>query len=748
MALVAKILKIAGILLVVLLLTVAALVYTEAYNYTHHSLEIDKARFPGVTTERDVDALAESLLSQMSLDEKIEQLYGEPKTSFFKLAVNWFGFKRFPHIYAGRNERLGIPPFVLTDGPRGARISHQFDGATVFPVAMARGASWDVELESRINDVIAKEAWAIGANMAATPCINLLRHPGWGRAQETYGEDPWHVGQFGVSAVRAIQDHNVMASPKHFALNSIENSRFFINVEVEERALREVYLPQFRKVVQEGGADSMMSAYNSARGEYLSNNKYLLTDILRHEWGFEGFVHSDWIYAMYDTVGSIKAGLNVEMPVSQVYNASDIKDALENGEITEEDIDSLVLTALKVRLRYAFAEDSMEYGPQLVAADEHVQLAREAAEESMVLLKNEGVLPFDSGSGKTIAIIGRLADKVNTGDRGSSNASAPYVITPYQGLANYHSSLGNKVILDDGTDFEQARELAASADQVILVVGYTYENEGEYLISDEGMRASAKAGKRVGEKGVGGDRENLGLVEADQKLIKALAPVNDRLAVVYVGGSAIDMSGWSDSVPAILFAWYSGMEGGNALARVLYGDVNPSGKLPFAMAADSADYPHFTPYAMNIDYGYYHGYTLFDKRGTDVAYPFGFGLSYTSYHYENLRVPSPILGEADSLKVQVDVTNTGALAGEEIVQMYVGFANSAVDRPVKLLRDFDKVALQPGETRTVTLDVPVKELAWYNPDDRKWQTETMSYEVYVGGSSAKEDLLTETFVVQ
>ena len=207
------------------------------------------------------------------------------------------------------------------------------------------------------------------------------------------------------------------------------------------------------------------------------------------------------------------------------------------------------------------------------------------------------------------------------------------------------------------------------------------------------------------------------------------------------------MSDWDDKVPAILFAWYAGMEGGTALARVLYGDVNPSGKLPFSIAQDSKDYPYFTPYTDDITYGYYHGYTLFDKQDTEVAYPFGFGLSYTSYSYENLQVLTPNLSSDDTLLVQVDVTNTGETAGEEIVQMYVGFANSAVDRPVKLLRDFDKVALRPGETRTVSLEVPVAELAWYNPDASEWQIETMSYEVYVGGSSAEKDLLTGVFTV-
>lgn len=655
----AKVLNRIALGLILLLLIVGVLFYTQVYDYQRYPLKVDKALFPNVKTESDIEKLAQSLLGQMTLDEKIEQLYGEPRSSIVKLAVNLFGLKRFPHMYVGRNERLGIPPFVLSDGPRGVRVSDDYGGATVFPVAMARGASWDVDLESRINDVIAKEMRGIGANMAATPCINLLRHPGWGRAQETYGEDPWHIGEFGVAAVRAVQAHNVMASPKHFALNSIENSRFVINVELDERTLREVYLPHFKKAVQEGGAVSLMSAYNKARGDYLSNNAYLLNDILRNDWGFEGFVHSDWFFAMYDAVGSIKAGLNIEMPISQVYNSSDIKAALSAGEIIEADLDRLILPALTVRLKYAFAEDHMEYSPSLLVLPEHVQLAREAAEESMVLLKNDGVLPFSANTGTTVAVIGRLADMVNTGDRGSSNAKSPYVITPYQGIKNYHASKGNQVLLDDGSDLARSQRFAAEADQVVLVVGYTYENEGEYLISTDTMKESAAAGKLIGEKGIGGDREDLSLTPADVALIKALSPFNDNLVLVYVGGSAIDMSIWEDEVPAILYSWYAGMEGGNALARVLYGDVNPSGKLPFSMPEDSADYPYFTPYTDEINYGYYHGYTLFDKQESKLAYPFGFGLSYTQFDYKNLKILTPELGVDGTLELQVDVTNSG-----------------------------------------------------------------------------------------
>lgn len=740
--------KILGFALLVSIFTAVFVFYTQVYDYHRYALKVDKAQFPEVTSDVDIDQLAEELVSQMTLEEKIWQLNGEPGSSILKLGLNLTLLDRFPHMYIGANERLGIPPFVLSDGPRGAHIGDHFGRTTTFPVAMSRGASWDPGLEARINDVIAKEVRAVGANMLAAPCINLLRHPGWGRAQEVYGEDPWHMGVFGVAATKAIQAHNVMASPKHYALNSIENSRFVVNVDVDERTLREVYLPHFKKVVQEAETASLMSAYNLVRDEYMSNNKYLLTDILRDEWGFDGFVHSDWFFGTYDAVDSINAGLNIEMPIQQVYTRDDIEAAIEEGKISESDLDRLILQTLKTRLKYAFADDKVHYDLSLLEKPEHVQLALEAAEKGMVLLKNDGVLPFSKGGDKTVAVIGRLADIENTGDHGSSRTKPSYVVTPYEGLRDYHQALGNKVVLDDGSDLERARKLAESADQVVLVVGYTFEDEGEYVVSTENMKESAKAGKLVGDKGVGGDRENLSLPPEEEALITTMVGTNDQLVVTYVGGSAIDMSTWDDKVPAILFSWYAGMEGGTALAKILYGDTNPSGKLPFAMPEDSNDYPYFTPYTENINYGYYHGYTLFDKNNIEVAYPFGFGLSYTSYQYENLRVLTPELSDSGTLRVEVDVTNAGDMAGDEVVQLYVGFSKSAVERPVKLLRGFEKVALQPNETKTVSMEVAVGELAWYNPDSKKWEVESMPYEVFVGSSASVKDLLTASFVVE
>lgn len=744
-----KTLKVLGIILLVLVVIIGVVGY-NSINYNTYSLKVDKSDFPEVKTDEDIEKLAEKLVGKMDFEEKVDQMYGEKKSMIPKLLFNFLVKKRFPHVYVGRNERLNIPPWVLSDGPRGARVmAQEIDAVTTFPVAMSRGASWDPELEYRINEVIAKEMRANQVNYAATPCINLLRHPGWGRAQETYGEDPWLLGEFGVASVKALEKHHVMACPKHFALNSIENSRWVVDVQLDDRTLREVYLPHFKKTIQIGKPASIMSAYNKVRGEYSGSNKELLTDILRDDWGFDGFVSTDWFMGTYDAIKSVKAGLNVEMPMMDEYNYKDLKKAIKDEKIVEADIDKLVYQSLKTRLKYAFADDIMNYDISLILNESHIELAREAAEAGMVLLKNENVLPFNQKKGKKIAVIGKLANEKNTGDKGSSDSTPPYVITPFEGIKNYHEKLGNEVVLNNGADLSSAIALANEADEVILVVGYTSEDEGEYMIMNrKDMIASAKNHQLVGKKGMGGDRSTLNLHRTDEELIQTLSGTNENLVVVYIGGSAIDMSDWEHEVPAILFVWYAGMEGGNALANILYGDVNPSGKLPFSIAKKVEDYPMFNPYIDKITYGYYHGYTLFDKKNIEVSYPFGYGKSYTDYQYTNLIVSDTTSNGKGRLLVSIDVTNSGKVDGAEVVQLYLGFKNSSVDRPVKLLRDFDKVFLKAGETKTVALEVAYNDMAWYNPDTKKWEVEAMEYEVYVGSSSAKKDLQTKVFVIE
>jgi beta-glucosidase len=346
----------------------------------------------------------------------------------------------------------------------------------------------------------------------------------------------------------------------------------------------------------------------------------------------------------------------------------------------------------------------------------------------MVLLKNqEEILPFNANKMDSLAVIGSLADLKNTGDHGSSNVRQKNIITPLQGIK---ISVGDtlKVIHNDGRDIDVAQQIAQSADSVVLVVGYTFKDEGEYIPPFS--------------KGLG-DRTNLGLKEDDIKLIDAVAKVNKKCVVVLVGGTAILMEEWKEKVPSILMAWYSGMEGGHALADILFGKVNPSGKLPFTIPEDPAHLPFFDVFVDEIEYDYYHGYTLMEKEKIVPSFPFGFGLSYTKYSYENIRVKS----EEEKIIASVDVANIGAIAGEEIVQLYVGFENSSVDRPLKLLRGFKRVMLKPNETKSISIEVKKKDLAWYNPENNTWEVENITYTIYIGSSSSNKDLLTETITV-
>ena len=736
-----KFLKYFFLSIIVLVIAIFSVVF-YSLDYKMYSLKANQDIYKKNIWEINTDSLSENLLSNMTLEEKIDQMYGE---KMYKSIPKFFGSfilkQRFPHIYVGINERLNIPPWVLSDGPRGARVlDKKINAVTTFPVAMARAASWNTSLEYQVHDVISKEMRANNTNYAATPCINLLRHPGWGRAQETYGEDPWLLGEFGVAAVKGIEKNNVMACPKHFALNSIENSRWVIDVSINERALREVYLPHFKKVIQKGKPASIMSAYNRVRGNYSGSNKELLTNILRDDWGFKGFVSTDWMYGIYDGIEAINAGLNVEMPWQDEYSYDVIRDGLNNNKIEISQIDNLVLSTLKTRLKYAFSYDSIEYSKKLILDTSHINLAKTVAEESMVLIKNKNILPFKIYDNMKVGVIGKIANLENTGDMGSSNSNSPYVVTPFQGITNFFNNSNVDVIYDNGKNLEETKKIAEKLDQIILVVGYTYEDEGEYVMSRGQMLKSAEAKELVGIKGIGGDRLSLRLNNDDENLIKTLSKINENIVVVYVGGSGINMNNWIDDIPAVLFSWYSGMEGGNALANILYGKANPSGKLPFSIAKNDSDYPYFNPYTDTITYGYYHGYTLFEKFNKEILFPFGYGLSYSDFKIDNFRLMENNSNN-NKIEFKVDIENISKIYGNEVIQLYVGFENSKINRPLKLLRDFKKVGLKPGEKKTIILKIFKNDLAYFNEQNKEWEIENLNYNFYVGNSSSNNSLI-------
>jgi beta-glucosidase len=668
------------------------------------------AREEGAEREQAI----EGLVAGMTLKEKIAQMSGN--TGWPKLAVMavHYGLWTFD---SGKNKRLGIPALRFTDGPRGVCLDH----STCFPVGMARGATWDPVLQELVGSAIGIEARAQGANFYGGVCINLLRHPGWGRAQETLGEDPYHLGVMGVAAVRGAQKH-LMACAKHFACNSIEESRFFVDVHIDERTLREVYLPHFRKCV-EGGVASIMSAYNKVNGTYCGHNAELLRKILKEEWGFDGLVMSDFIWGVRDGTAAANGGLDMEMPKKWRFGRG-LKKAVRRGEVPERVLDEAVTRIIRQKARFAGVGDSTRYEKKEVAATAHTELALEVARKGMVLLKNEaGALPLARGSVRNIAVVGELAARPNIGDRGSSRVSPLHVVTPLVGIRDAAGPV--EVAYDNARDRESARRLASQAEAVIVVAGLTYKEEGEYI---------------SGAWPFGGDREDLDLPGNQAELIRTVAAETDRCVVVLEAGSAVTIGSWKDEVEAILMAWYPGMEGGRAIAEVLFGDINPGGKLPLTWPASTDQLPFFDKKAKSIEYGYYHGYRHFDREGLVPEFPFGFGLSYTTFRYADLVLGNKEIGRGGTVTVSANVTNTGEVYGEEIAQVYVGCRGSAVDRPAKELKGFARVELEPRETGMLSIDINAEELAYWSVEKAAWVVEEAEYVVMVGSSSADADL--------
>ncbi len=629
------------------------------------------------------------------------------------------GYYRHPWP-AATVERLGVPGLQFSDGPRGVVVG----SSTCFPVSMARGATFDPDLEDRIGDAIGRELRAAGATFYGGVCVNLLRHPAWGRAQETYGEDPHHVGELGAALVRGVQRH-AMACVKHFALNSMENARFTVDVTADDRTLHEVYLHQFRRIVAEGVA-SVMSAYNSVNGTWCGQNPDLLTQILRREWAFDGFVVSDFIFGLRDAAASVRAGLDVEMPFAQ-QRAQHLPDALVRENLDEPDVDAAASRIVATLLRFWAVLDRPPPEASVVASAEHRALARDAARRSIVLLRNEGgVLPLDPSALRRVAVIGRLAAVPNLGDGGSSDVHPPEVVTPLAGL---RAALPGADVVHHDAD----ASLAEGSDVAIAVVGFTKEDEGEFIdpsgASDLsslfppadhptlGVGASSPApapgpadDARAAPAGAteamarGGDRSNLRLRPEDEALLRAVASNNPRTVVVVMGGSAVVMP-WCGEVPVVLLTWYPGMEGGHALADVLLGAAAPSGRLPFAIPADEDDLVAFEKDARSVTYDLFHGQWKLDRDGKEAHFPFGFGLSTTSFALGDARLDTAA-GE-----VAVTVANVGTRRGAEVVQVYGGYPVSSVPRPRRRLVGFRRIDLDAGHSCQMTVPLRLDAMA-------------------------------------
>ena len=643
------------------------------------------AAIPRVGTYLDASLPLEErvndLLGRMTLREKVEQLAG---------------MVDYDDMTSYGNSRLHIPPLRCADGPHGVRWG---EGSTAFPVPLAIAASWNPSLMYDMGVYMARELKGHGRDVSLGPCLNICRDPRAGRSYEGYGEDPYLVGKMATAAVKGLQSEKVVSTPKHYACNNIEIGRGGGPVVIDDWSLREIYLPAFKECIQEGEAWGVMGAYNKVNGDYSCENKVLLRDILKDEWGFKGFVISDW-HATHSTVRSINAGLDLEMPKANYYGKALYK-AVKSGMVTEVVIDDSVKRILRAKFFSGLFDEERLKNHRLVGKKEHDKFCLEAAREAMVLLKNsKNLLPIDKNKVTTIAVLGPLADKHTCGvDLGSSQIYPAKFDTPLGAIKDKIKSKKIKII-DDPKE----------ADIALVFVGLSAD----------------VAGRLEGEAI---DRENLRLPANQEALIDYAVGKNKKTIVVLLGGSAIATDSWGKKVPAIIDAWYCGQRGGEAIADVLFGDYNPAGRLPITFPVNAQQIP-YTGWNYNGEYKTGVGYQYFETKGIKPLYCFGHGLSYTKFKYSALKI---VYGDG-WIGVSVNVRNVGLREGDEVVQLYLEDLKRSMPGPKKELKGFKRIHLKPNETQRVAFKLTPDDLALYNKY-KKWVVEPGAFRVIVGGSS-------------
>ncbi|HEX4065316.1 MAG TPA: glycoside hydrolase family 3 C-terminal domain-containing protein [Acidobacteriaceae bacterium] len=645
-------------------------------------------------------ARARAIVAKMTLDEKITELHGIHTAQYYR--------------YVPGIPRLGIPPFPMTNGPAGAGpggASPQLR-ATALPAPIALAASWDPELARRYGVVAAQETRDLASDLLEAPDINIIRVPQNGRTFESYSEDPYLDGRMAVATIEGIQSVGVLANVKHYIANNQEDGRHNIDEIVDERALREIYMPGFKAAVQQGDVASVMCAYPKVNGAFNCENKALLTGVLEDEWKFKGFVMSDW-GAVHSTVPSALNGLDLEMPTG-MYLADALKTAVQQGQVPISAINEMLVRRFATMMRYGlFDAKPKQLRPIPVLEDGKV--SRVIAEQGMVLLKNDnGILPIDTTAVRSVAVIGPDAIQAKTGGGGSSHVIPLYSIAPINGI-EARMPLQKHVDLLDGSDVDAAVAAARRDSLVIIMVG---DNETE------------------------GHDHPIELPAAQNAMIQAVAAANPKTIVVLKSGSALLMP-WIDSVAAVLEAWYPGEEDGNAVADVLFGDVNPSGKLPMTFpktvdqtfARDPSWYPgdgKEVHYGEKLDVGY----RWYQSQHLDPLFPFGFGLSYTTFSVSDLKV-TPAAGEPHTARVALRVTNTGPRAGAEVAQVYLAFPSIPEgDEPPLQLAGFQKMMLAPGQSKEVTLSLDARSFSYWSLADHAWKVQPGEYTIEAGSSSA------------
>ena len=686
----------------------------------------------------------EKLIKKMTLEEKVGLLHGNSK------------------FYVAGVERLGIPEWSLSDGPHGVRAEinrHDWayagwtnDSASYFPTGTAFAAAWNPELAYRRGEVLGEEARWRKKDVLLGPGVNIIRSPLCGRNFEYMSEDPYMNSVLAVAYIKGLQSRDVACSVKHFAVNNQETNRTTVDVECSERALREIYLPAFKAAVQEGGALTVMAAYNKFRGEFCAENNYLVRKILRNEWGFDGVYVTDW-GAAHSTVPSMEAGLDLEMGTlidkyEDWYYANPLIEAVKSGKIPMSLVDEKVGDVLRVMIKTNVLDPKKRFGPGSMNTKEHQQATYDAAAEAIVLLKNQNnLLPLDFSSIKSLAVIGDNATRKHSNGGLSSEIKAVYEVTPLEAL---RAKWGDKVDIRFAQGYEklstfvegsnngqssgtfssktqesdallkEAVEVARTSDVALLVCGLNHDYDTESF-----------------------DRLNMDIPYGQVELIQEVVKANPRTIVVMIAGSPLNMAAVDICSPAIVWAWFNGMEGGNALVDVLSGKVNPSGKMPFTTPVSLDQSPahalgNFPGRDLKVNYeeDILVGYRWFDTKGLPVVYPFGYGLSYTTFDYSNLNTDKETYDQADTIQATFTLTNTGDREGAEVAQLYVSDPVCSVMRPVKELKGFKKVFLKPGESRRITLDIPVSSLAFYSEAQSQFVVEPGEFILQLGSSAS------------
>ena len=620
-------------------------------------------------------------------------------------------------------ERLDIPELIVADGPHGLRrqadvhvIAKKSLPATCFPTASSLAATWDPDLLYEMGQALAEEAIALNVDVILGPGANMKRTPLCGRNFEYFSEDPYLAGELAASLINGIQSKGVGTSLKHYAANNQEFERFAISAEIDERTLREIYLPAFETAVTKAQPWTIMCAYNRINGTYASENYRLLTEILKDEWGFTGFVVSDW-GAVHDRVASLQAGLDLEMPGPKQTRVNAVIAAVRNGELDEGILDEAVRRIVQV----ALTAEQTPKGGQFDTVAHHV-LARKIAAEGMVLLKNNGLLPLQNP--QHIAVIGRAAQEAHFQGGGSSHINPTQIDVPFNEL-----------------------QKAAENAELRFAAGYPKDNSFVQELIDEAVVIAQEADVALlyialpgFKESEGYDRADLDLTTQQIALIQAVTAVQPNTVVILNNGAPVVVRDWIEGTAAVLEAWMMGQAGGGAIADILFGRVNPSGKLTETYPIRLADTPAYLNFpgengAVRYGEGLFIGYRYYDSRELPVEFSFGYGLSYTSFAYSSPQVSAESFQDVEGITVSVKVTNTGEVAGKEVVQVYVHDQKSRLVRPYKELKGFAKVALQPGETKTVTVPLNFRAFAYYDPAYQQWVTENGAFDILIGASA-------------